>query len=38
MYRIRLSRRANKRNFSKYARKIHKKNLVKNVPRGGIRL
>lgn len=36
--RRRLSRRANKRNFRKYARKVHKKNLVRMIPRGGIRL
>lgn len=35
--RKRLSRRFNKRNFSRTARKTHKKNLVRRVSRGGIR-
>lgn len=34
----RLSSGANKRNFRKYSRKIHKRNLVRHVPFGGIRL
>lgn len=37
-YRKRLSKRFNKRNFSRTARKVHKKNLVRHVSRGGIRL
>ncbi|QXN75028.1 hypothetical protein [Microvirus mar9] len=36
--RIRLSRRANKRNFNRTARRVHKKNLYRRVARGGIRL
>lgn len=35
--RKRLSKRYNKRNFSRTARKVHKKNLVRRVQRGGIR-
>lgn len=35
--RKRLSKRYNKRNFSRTARKVHKKNLVRRVTRGGIR-
>ncbi len=35
--RMRLSKRYNKRNFSRSARKIHRKNLVRKVSRGGIR-
>lgn len=35
--RKRLSRRANKRLFSRTARKVHKKNLYRHVARGGIR-
>lgn len=37
-YRKMLSKRFNKRNFSRTARKVHKKNLVRHVSRGGIRL
>ncbi len=33
-----LTKRKNKRNFSRVARKIHKKNLRGRVSRGGIRL
>lgn len=36
--RKRLNKRFNKRNFSRTARKVHKKNLVRHVSRGGIRL
>lgn len=36
--RRRLSRRFNRRNFSRTARKVHKRNLVRRVSRGGIRL
>lgn len=36
--RYRLSKRKNRRNFSRVARKIHKKNLYSHVARGGIRL
>lgn len=36
--RKRLGRRFNKRNFRNSARKTHKKNLVRRVMRGGIRL
>lgn len=36
--RRRLSKRYNRRNFSRTARKIHKKNLYTHVSRGGIRL
>ncbi len=35
--RRRLSKRYNKRNFSRSARKVHRKNLVRKVSRGGIR-
>lgn len=35
--RKRLSRRFNRRNFSRTARKVHKKNLTKRISRGGIR-
>lgn len=35
--RKRLSKRFNKRNFSRTARKVHKKNLIRKVSRGGIR-
>lgn len=35
--RKKLSKRYNKRNFSRTARKVHKKNLVRHVQRGGIR-
>lgn len=35
--RKRLSKRYNKRNFSRTARRVHKKNLVRYVQRGGIR-
>lgn len=35
--RRRLSRRYNMRNFSRTARKVHKKNLVRRIGRGGIR-
>lgn len=39
MKRIRLRKRANKRNFARTANKVHVKNLVNNnIPRGGIRL
>lgn len=37
-FRKKLSKRFNKRNFSRTARKVHKKNLVRHVSRGGIRL
>lgn len=36
--RKRLSRRFNKINFSRTARRVHKRNLVRRVSRGGIRL
>lgn len=36
--RKRLSKRANRRNFRYSASRVHKKNLVRHVPRGGIRL
>ena len=35
--RRRLSKRYNRRNFSRSARKVHRKNLVRRVSRGGIR-
>ncbi|QXP45039.1 hypothetical protein [Microvirus mar11] len=35
--RRRLSRRFNQRNFSRTARRIHRRNLVRRVSRGGIR-
>lgn len=35
--RIRLSKRANRRLFTRTARRLHKKNLVRRVSRGGIR-
>lgn len=35
--RKRLSKRANRRLFARTARRVHKKNLVKRVSRGGIR-
>lgn len=35
--RKRLSKRYNKRNFSRTARKVHRKNLVRKISRGGIR-
>lgn len=35
--RKRLSKRYNKRNFSRTARRVHKKNLVRRVHRGGMR-
>lgn len=38
MKRRRMSKRANKRNFSYTARRVHKKNIYKGVSRGGIRL
>lgn len=38
MRRKTLSRRANRRNFKRYSRKTHKRNLVRNVSFGGIRL
>lgn len=36
--RYRLRKKANKRNFTSTARKVHKKNLPRRVMRGGIRL
>lgn len=36
--RKKLSRRFNRRNFSRTARRVHKRNLVRRVSRGGIRL
>lgn len=36
--RKRLSRRANRRNFRYSAGRVHKRNLVRHVARGGIRL
>lgn len=36
--RKRLSKRYNRKNFSRTARKVHKKNLGRRVSRGGIRL
>lgn len=36
--RRRLSKRFNQRNFSRTARKVHRRNLVRRVSRGGIRL
>lgn len=36
--RMKLRKKANKRNFSATARKVHKKNLPRRVMRGGIRL
>lgn len=36
--RRKLSKRFNRRNFSRTARKVHKRNLVRRVSRGGIRL
>lgn len=36
--RKKLSKRYNKRNFSRTARKVHKKNLFRRVSRGGIRM
>lgn len=36
--RIRLSKRMNKKNFSRTASKTHKKNLKRKTFRGGIRL
>lgn len=35
--RKKLSKRVNRRLFSRTARRVHKKNLVKRVSRGGIR-
>lgn len=35
--RKRLSRKYNRKNFSRTARKVHKRNLVRRVSRGGIR-
>lgn len=35
--RKRLNRRFNRRNFSRTARKVHKRNLVRRISRGGIR-
>lgn len=35
--RRRISKRYNKRNFTRTARKVHKKNLYRSVARGGIR-
>lgn len=36
--RIRLRKKANKKNFTKTAKKVHSKNLPKKIMRGGIRL
>lgn len=36
--RKRLSRRFSRRNFSRTARRVHKRNLVRRVSRGGIRM
>lgn len=36
--RYKLSRRYNSRQFSRVARRVHKKNLGKKINRGGIRL
>lgn len=36
--RKKLSRRFSRRNFSKTARRVHKRNLVRRVSRGGIRM
>ena len=36
--RKRLSKRFNRRNFSRTARRVHKRNLVRRVSRGGIRM
>ena len=35
--RKRLSKRVSRRNFTRTARRVHKKNLVRRVSRGGIR-
>lgn len=35
--RKRLSKRYNRRNFTRTARRVHKRNLVRRVSRGGIR-
>lgn len=37
MKRKRLSKRFNRANFKRTARKVHKKNLVRRISRGGIR-
>ena len=36
--RKRLSKRFNRSNFSRTARRVHKRNLVRRVSRGGIRM
>lgn len=36
--RRKLSRRFSRRNFSRTARRVHKRNLVRRVSRGGIRM
>lgn len=36
--RKRLSKRFNRRNFSRTARRVHKRNLVRRLSRGGIRM
>lgn len=36
--RKKMSRKASKKIFTRTARKVHKKNLVRSVSRGGIRL
>lgn len=36
--RFKLKKRANRKNFTRTARRIHKKNLRKNVSRGGYAL
>lgn len=38
VHRRRLGRKFNKRNFRLTASKVHKKNLVRKISRGGIRL
>lgn len=36
--RKRLSKRVNKKLFKKYAKRIHRKNIMKSTPRGGVSL
>lgn len=33
-----LSKKANKKLFKKYAKRIHRKNIMKSTPRGGVSL
>lgn len=38
MRKFKLRRKANRKNFTRTARKVHRKNLRKNVSRGGYQL